>query len=130
MRHSLRVKTGAVTIPASEAFGMHVSAVAFTTGNTLRVGVGAIALPASVYPSPLGDTILHIIQVRALKEVARVATGWVVAVVEHVHPDGNRPLRQHIGDAMRLLHPPKGSEPTILTSALPCRPWPTGIGSA
>ena len=48
----------------------------------------------------LSDHVLHVVFVRAAKEMIRVHATWVVAPMADVHPAGNSPLAQLVAESM------------------------------
>lgn len=79
---------------------------------------GAFTSPMAVFP----DGVVNIVRARAQKQVQRVHAWWVVAVMEHAFPWGDRSKCEFPRNAMRELAPDGIDEaiPAVVGAGCPC----------
>jgi hypothetical protein len=86
-------------------------------------------LHASVTISALLEHVGNIVFVCAKKQVSRINAGWIVAMMEYMHPFWNRAMLQFVTKAMRSAHAIWRAKITIPARGSSGLPLPTVIGA-
>lgn len=127
-------RSRAAVEPASETPGPPTRSTVPGARGRVYVEVGIIVWVALRAVSPQGAVlprhVLHVLRMGPEEQVAGIAAAWVVAVMAHLHPDGNWANLHLVGSSRRreaLAVTAEHQRVGVLDYRLP---FPTGVGGS